>query len=81
MIRALCSLPLCLSLATLLAAVPLSAAAQEPVTVIRNGRVLDGSGNPWMSRDMVHVFVNGVPALRDGAFTGQRPGRVLRKTR
>lgn len=31
------------------------------------------------SEGMVHVFVNGVAAIRDGAFTGERPGRVLRK--
>jgi N-acyl-D-aspartate/D-glutamate deacylase len=31
------------------------------------------------SEGMVHVFVNGVPTIRDGAFTGERPGRVLRK--
>jgi len=30
---------------------------------------------------MLHVFVNGVDAIRDGAFTGERPGRVLRKGR
>lgn len=32
------------------------------------------------SEGMVHVFVNGVAAIRDGAFTGDRAGRVLRKT-
>lgn len=31
------------------------------------------------SEGMVHVFVNGVPAIFDGEFTGERPGRVLRK--
>ncbi len=25
-----------------------------------------------------HVLVNGVPVIRNGAFTGRRPGRVLR---
>jgi len=30
---------------------------------------------------MVHVLVNGVPAIRDGAFTEERAGRVLRKAR
>lgn len=29
------------------------------------------------SEGMVHVLVNGVPAIRDGAFTGQRAGKVL----
>ena len=27
---------------------------------------------------MVHVFVNGVPVLRNGEHTGARPGRVVR---
>ena len=31
------------------------------------------------SEGMVHVFVNGRAALRDGTFTGVRAGRVLRK--
>jgi len=31
------------------------------------------------SEGMAHVLVNGVPAIRDGAFTGERPGRVLKK--
>lgn len=31
------------------------------------------------SEGMVHVFVGGVAAIRDGAFTGERPGRVLRR--
>lgn len=29
---------------------------------------------------MAHVLVNGVPTLRDGALTGARAGRVLRRT-
>ena len=33
------------------------------------------------SEGMVHVFVNGVDAVREGTFTGERPGRVLRKRR
>jgi len=32
-----------------------------------------------LSRGMVHVFVNGTAAIRDGSFTGERPGRVLRR--
>ncbi|HEY6871865.1 MAG TPA: D-aminoacylase [Geobacteraceae bacterium] len=28
---------------------------------------------------IVHLFVDGVPVVRDGALTGERPGRVLRK--
>lgn len=31
-----------------------------------------------LSRGMVHVFVNGELAIRDGEFTGRRAGRVLR---
>ncbi len=31
-----------------------------------------------LSQGMVHVFVNGTAAIRDGAFTGERAGRVLR---
>jgi len=31
------------------------------------------------SEGMVHVFVNGTAAIRHGAFTGSRAGRVLRK--
>jgi dihydroorotase/N-acyl-D-amino-acid deacylase len=31
-----------------------------------------------MSEGMLHVFVNGTPALLNGKLTGQRPGRVLR---
>jgi len=27
---------------------------------------------------MVHIVVNGVPVLRDGSFTGAKPGRVLK---
>jgi N-acyl-D-aspartate/D-glutamate deacylase len=31
------------------------------------------------SEGMVHVLVNGVGVIRDARFTGERPGRVLRK--
>ena len=34
-----------------------------------------------LARGMRHVWVNGVPALRDGELTGQRGGRVLRSVR
>ena len=33
------------------------------------------------SEGMVHVFVNGQAAIKDGAFTGVRAGRVLQKRR
>jgi N-acyl-D-aspartate/D-glutamate deacylase len=32
-----------------------------------------------LSEGMVHVIVNGRPAIANGAFTGQRAGRVLRR--
>jgi N-acyl-D-amino-acid deacylase len=32
-----------------------------------------------LSEGMVHVLVNGVSAVDGGAFTGERPGRVLRR--
>jgi N-acyl-D-amino-acid deacylase len=32
-----------------------------------------------LSEGMVHVLVNGVPAIRDGDFTGELPGVVLRR--
>lgn len=32
-----------------------------------------------LARGVVHVFVNGTAAWRDGSATGERPGRVLRK--
>jgi dihydroorotase/N-acyl-D-amino-acid deacylase len=31
-----------------------------------------------LSEGMVHVFVNGVPVVRDGTHTGAKPGRVVR---
>jgi len=31
------------------------------------------------ARGIVHVLVNGRPLIQDGQFTGERPGRVLRK--
>jgi N-acyl-D-amino-acid deacylase len=32
-----------------------------------------------LSEGMIHVLVNGVPVVQDGAFTGARPGVVLRR--
>ena len=32
-----------------------------------------------LSQGMTHVFVGGTAAIRDGAFTGERAGRVLRR--
>jgi N-acyl-D-amino-acid deacylase len=31
------------------------------------------------ARGILHVWVNGRPLIQDGKFTGERPGRVLRK--
>ncbi len=31
-----------------------------------------------LATGVIHVFVNGVPVLRDGAHTGALPGRVVR---
>lgn len=41
--------------------------------------VADYSDPHRYSEGMVHVLVNGSAVIRDGAFTGARPGRVLRK--
>ena len=32
-----------------------------------------------LAEGMVHVFVNGTPAVTDGAFTAGRGGRILRR--
>ncbi len=45
-------------------------AIDDPATFIAPHQLATG---------MVHVLVNGAFAVRDGAFTGDRPGRVLRK--
>jgi len=49
--------PVLVALAVLFAAVPVF--AQEYDVVIRNGRVLDGAGNPWIAADV---------AIKDGKF-------------
>src|SRR5215475_10820362 len=50
-----------------LSTVPMSAQSSDPVydLVIRNGRVLDGAGNPWILADV---------AIKDGRFV--RIGKV-----
>src|ERR1041385_76860 len=57
---------LALALATLL---PRPAAAQQPAydIVIRNGRVLDGMGNPWLQAD---AAIKGGPIGRMGGVPG-----------
>ncbi len=66
--------PLLALLAALALAPPASAAAQQDApaydVVIRNGRVLDGSGNPWIAADV---------AIRDGRFA--KVGRVTGRGR
>ena len=43
----------CVILFSLATAFPLSATAQEPYDIlIRNGRVLDGTGTPWFYADI-----------------------------
>src|SRR3954462_13193505 len=49
---------------------PRAAAAQEYDVVIRNGRVLDGAGNPWILADV---------AIKDGRFA--RIGKVTGRGR
>lgn len=67
---------LSLSLLVLLVLCPLSATiaaqAAEYDVVIRNGRVLDGSGNPWIAADV---------AIKDGRFAriGRVPGKGRRE--
>ena len=53
-----------------------TALAQTPAptydVVIRNGRVLDGAGNPWILADV---------AIKDGRFVEDRPRRRARDAR
>jgi hypothetical protein len=51
---------------------PVAAQQAEPIydVVIRNGRVLDGAGNPWILADV---------AIKDGRFA--RIGKVLERGR
>lgn len=51
--------------------------AQEAVTVIRNGRVLDGSGNPWIRADVV---LRGDRVVRVGDASEIRADRVVDAT-
>lgn len=48
----------------------------DPETVIDNATFTDPHR---FATGVDHVFVNGVPALRDGSLTGERPGRVLHR--
>lgn len=66
-IRSLFSLSLISLLLWNLCVAPIAAQANQPIydIVIRNGRVLDGAGNPWIAADV---------AIKDGRFA--RIGKV-----
>jgi N-acyl-D-aspartate/D-glutamate deacylase len=52
----------------------------DPATVI--DRAGYGEGESMIPPDGIpHVIVNGKLVVRDGELTGDRPGRVLRRTR
>lgn len=62
----------------------LRAGAVADVVVFDLDRIVDRAEytDPHQySEGMVHVWVNGEAAIRDGAFTDARPGRVLQKGR
>ena len=64
-----------LFLLALIPALPLSAAAQQPYDlVIRNGRVLDGTGVPWYYAD---VAISGDRIAAVGDLEGARARRVI----
>jgi N-acyl-D-aspartate/D-glutamate deacylase len=48
----------------------------DPARVIDAGSYEDPHRPP---HGIAHVFVNGAPVVREGAHTGSRPGRVLRR--
>ncbi len=48
----------------------------DPATIMDTGTYADPRQYP---AGMRHVFVNGVPVMRDGRHTGARPGRALRR--
>ncbi|MDK2958636.1 MAG: hypothetical protein PWP47_680 [Synergistaceae bacterium] len=56
----------------------------DPVIMIRNARIVDGSGTPWRKglvrtgMDAVLVLFN--PAVKNGVFTGTTAGKVLRRS-
>lgn len=43
--------------------------------VIRNGKVVDGTGSPWRKKDI--VIVNGHMAVENGSLTGQGPTAII----
>jgi len=60
------------TLACLVSTAPV--AAQESTTLIRNGRLLDGSGNPWIYAD---VFVRGDRIEAIGSLASTRADEVI----
>jgi N-acyl-D-amino-acid deacylase len=57
---------------------PLPVTAQEPYDlIIRNGRVLDGSGNPWYYAD---IAVSGDRIVAVGDLEGAQADRVIDAT-
>ena len=48
--------------------------AQDRITVIENGRVLDGSGNPWK---YANVAIQGDRIIRIGDTEDLRPDRII----
>ncbi len=66
---------LCVILLLLATAFPLSATAQEPYDIlIRNGRVLDGTGTPWFYAD---IAVSGDRIVAVGDLEGSSARRVI----
>ncbi len=65
----------CVFLIALFPALPLSAAAQQPYDLlIRNGRVVDGTGNPWYYAD---VAISGDRIAAVGDLQNVRARRVI----
>src|SRR5687768_8977247 len=67
-----------LACATLAVAIPAAAHAQAPAAgydlLIRNGRVLDGAGNPWIRAD---VAITGDRVVAIGDLAGARARRTI----
>ncbi len=60
----------------------LAAGMQADIAVFDPATIIDRSDWDYPQRfagGMIHVLVNGVPVLRDGAMTGAAPGEVVRR--
>jgi N-acyl-D-aspartate/D-glutamate deacylase len=66
-----------LAASALLALIAAPASAQDRTVLIRNGRVLDGSGNPWIYAD---VLIRGDEIAAVGALAGQSADVVIDAT-